>query len=170
MDHIIIEFKARCDEHERIRAILRQKDARYVGNDHQIDTYFQVPRGRLKLREGVIENALIFYSRPDVAGSKQSDVTLSRVEPGSDIRNVLSRALDVLITVDKRREIYFVGNVKIHLDEVAGLGRFIEVEAIGSAEQKEQLQRQCDEFLSELGVEANHFEAGSYSDLLRQTS
>jgi adenylate cyclase class 2 len=170
MDHVIIEFKARCDDHARIRTILEQMNARFVGTDHQIDTYFRVPQGRLKLRQGKIENALIFYSRPNVAGAKQSDVTLSKVEPSSDLGKVLMQALGVLVAVDKRREIYFVENVKIHLDEVAGLGRFLEVEAIGSAGQKEQLQRQCDQFLRDFGVQQSDFESDSYSDLLLQKS
>jgi adenylate cyclase, class 2 len=166
MDHIIIEFKARCENHARIRSILKQKNAQLVGTDHQVDTYFRVPDGRLKLREGNIENSLIFYQRPNVAGSKQSNVTLSKVEPDSQLRMVLTAALGVLVTVDKKREIYFIDNVKIHLDEVARLGNFLEVEAIGRPEEKDHLQRQCDDFLHEFGVQQQDFEAGSYSDLL----
>ncbi|MGZ4788836.1 MAG: class IV adenylate cyclase, partial [Terriglobales bacterium] len=166
MQHAIIEFKARCSDHDRIRHLLRQKNARFIGADHQIDTYFRVAEGRLKLREGSIENALIFYSRPNTAGPKQSDVTMSVVPPGSDLRAVLARSLGVLVTVDKLREIYFVDNVKVHLDEVAGLGQFLEVEAIGSADQADHLREQCDYFLREFGVKPGDFIAGSYSDLL----
>lgn len=166
MNHVIIEFKALCGNHERIREKLKQKNARFAGTDHQIDTYFRAPRGRLKLREGNIENSLVFYFRPDAAGPKQSNVTMSAVPADSDIKEVLSQALGVMVAVDKRREIYFVENVKIHLDEVAGLGRFLEVEAIGSADEAEKLRRQCDDFLREFGVQQEDFVAESYSDLL----
>ena len=166
MQHSIVEFKARCSDHDRIRELLKQKNARFVGTDHQIDTYFRVDQGRLKLREGSIENSLIFYSRPNDAGPKQSDVTMTLVPSDSDLRAVLIKALGVLVAVDKRREIYFVENVKIHLDEVEGLGKFLEVEAIGSAEQVSALRQQCHAFLREFGVQEQDFVAGSYSDLL----
>lgn len=166
MQHTIIEFKARCTDPDRIRQILKQKNARFAGTDHQIDTYFRVPSGRLKLREGRIENSLIFYSRPNAAGPKQSDVTMSVVPPGSELKAVLINALNELVVVDKRREIYFVENVKVHLDEVAGLGSFLEVEAIGSSAETEKLRRQCNDFLRDFGVQRQHFVADSYSDLL----
>jgi predicted adenylyl cyclase CyaB len=170
MNHVIIEFKARCDNHNRVRSILRDRRARYVGADHQVDTYFHVPRGRLKLREGTIENSLIFYSRPDLTGLKQSDVTLAPLQPNTELRTVLAHALGVLVTVDKEREIYFVDNVKVHLDQVQGLGAFLEVEAIGALPEKEHLEQQCQEFLLAFGVREEDFVAGSYSDLLLESA
>jgi adenylate cyclase class 2 len=166
MEHAIVEFKAHCRDHDRIREILKSKNARFAGEDHQIDTYFRVHNGRLKLREGNIENSLIFYSRSNQAGPKQSAVTMSAVPAGSDMRVVLSKALGVLVTVDKRREIYFVENVKIHLDRVEQLGEFVEVEAIGSAAEAAKLQEQCDRFLFDFGVAEADLVAESYSDLL----
>jgi adenylate cyclase class 2 len=76
MSHIIIEIKAKCADHEPIRQILLEKGADFRGTDHQIDTYFKVPNGRLKLREGNIENTLIHYERENEEGPKQSNVTL----------------------------------------------------------------------------------------------
>ena len=169
MEHAIIEFKARCADHGRIREVLRKRDASFVGEDHQLDTYFRVPHGRLKLREGEIENALVFYSRPIQAGPKQSDVALAKVPAESDLRSVLEKALGVMVAVDKRREIYFVENVKIHLDRVTRLGEFVEVEAIGSAEEVEKLREQCDGFLREFGIKLEDLVEGSYSDLLMKS-
>ena len=166
MEHAIIEFKARCGDHARIREMLKQKNAKFVGEDHQVDTYFRVPTGRLKLREGDIENALVFYSRPNQAGPKQSDVALAKVPGNTDLRAVLEKALGVMVTVDKQREIYFIDNVKIHLDRVEGLGEFVEVEAIGSADEVAKLRGQCEAFLTEFGIGAEELEEGSYSDLL----
>ena len=170
VEHAIIEFKARCNNHNRVREILKAKNARFVGNDHQIDTYFCVPDGRLKIREGDIEHSLIFYSRPNHAGPKQSNVTMSAVPKQSDLRAVLSKALGVLVTVDKRREIYFVENVKIHLDQVDALGEFIEVEAIGTASNVEKLKAQCESFLRQFGVQRGDLIQGSYSDMLLNSS
>jgi predicted adenylyl cyclase CyaB len=165
MEHAIIEFKARCKDHARIREVLKSKNARFVGTDRQVDTYFRVPEGRLKLREGNIENSLIFYARPNQAGPKQSDVTMSTLPANHDVKGVLARSLGVLITVDKMREIYFVENVKIHLDRVEGLGLFVEVEAIGKTEESSKLRKQCEAFLAELRIAPSDLVEGSYSDL-----
>jgi adenylate cyclase class 2 len=170
MEHAIIEFKARCSNHTQIREILKNRNARFAGTDHQVDTYFRVPHGRLKLREGKIENSLVFYSRPNQAGPKQSDVTMAPVPPNSELRSVLAKALGVLVAVDKQREIYFLDNVKIHLDEVAGLGEFLEVEAIGTAAQVHELRQQCETFRREFGVNDSDLVDVSYSDLLLEQS
>jgi hypothetical protein len=63
MSHINIEIKARCNNPDKIRTILKSKAAKFKGIDHQIDTYFKVNSGRLKLREGNIENFLIFFQK-----------------------------------------------------------------------------------------------------------
>jgi adenylate cyclase class 2 len=166
MEHVIIEFKARCRDHEGIREILKSKNARFLGRDRQIDTYFRVPHGRLKLREGDIENALMFYERPDQAGPKQSDVTISPVTKDSDVKAVLAKALGVLAVVDKHREIYFIENVKVHLDRVEAVGDFVEVEAIGAANEVDKLRQQCEALQREFGTERADLVDGSYSDML----
>jgi len=123
--HLNVEIKARCRHPEKIREILEGRQARFVGLDQQVDTYFHVPHGRLKLREGNIENALIHYQRSDQAGPKNSEVQLYR--PGPNLKSILSAALGVKVVVDKRRQIYFIENVKFHLDEVPPLGTFVEI-------------------------------------------
>ncbi|MGD8415154.1 MAG: adenylate cyclase, partial [Candidatus Latescibacterota bacterium] len=90
--------------------------ARRVGLDQQIDTYFNVPAGRLKLRQGTIENNLILYHRPDVASPKRSDVRLYPTPDSEALRELLAEALGVRCVVDKRREIFFDGEVKLHVD------------------------------------------------------
>ena len=164
----IIEIKARCSEQEKIRDILKGEGAEFKGLDHQTDTYFRVPHGRLKLREGNIENNLIHYDRPDQEGPKQSSVLLYRSHPESSLKGILMKALGVLVVVEKKREIYFIDNIKFHIDTVARLGEFIEIEAIdedGSIG-KERLQDQCESYLKRFGVSDEDLIANSYSDLL----
>ena len=169
MTHQIIEIKARAASFERPRAVLQDRGARFVGRDHQVDTYFRVASGRLKLREGEIENALVQYHRDDDCGPKHSRVRLYRCEPGAPLKDLLVAALGVDVVVDKRREIHFVGNVKIHLDEVLGLGTFVEIEAIDDDGTRplETLRAQCEELMAAFGVHAADLVARSYSDLLR---
>ena len=166
--HINIEIKARSNNNNEIRKILTDRNARFVGTDHQIDTYFNVPTGRLKLREGNIENNLIHYCREDKAGPKQSEVNLYKSAPDSGLKQVLKRALGVLTVVDKRREIYFLENVKFHLDEVNGLGSFAEIEAIDTDGSigREKLLEQCNYYLQLFGINEVDLLKESYSDML----
>lgn len=163
-----VEIKARSTAHDRIRAILEGEQARFVGEDHQIDTYFHVPRGRLKLREGTIEHALIFYERTDSAGPKTSHVHLYRPAPDPALKALLTAALSVRVVVDKRRAIYFVENVKFHLDRVERLGTFVEIEAIDTDGTRGEaaLRAQCEHFLRLFEIEESDLVRRSYSDLL----
>lgn len=165
----IIEFKARCHDLGRVRQILTALEPKSVGTDKQVDTYFNVPNGRLKLRQGTIENNLIFYKRPDGAAPKQSDVRLYRPAASDDLIALLTEAFGVDVRVSKSREIYFVDNVKIHLDLVDGLGSFVEVEAIDSdgSLDTDYLSSQCDEYLTMFGISKEDLVSVSYSDLLR---
>ncbi|MFN8636062.1 MAG: class IV adenylate cyclase [Chloroflexota bacterium] len=190
MPHVNVEIKARCADLTRARATLLALGARLVGPDYQLDTYFQVPNGRLKLREGQIENNLIFYTRPDQDGPKRSDVILYGTRPGTDLKALLTAALGTLVAVEKRREIYFVEvsdvdvpgdpsaptrargqeNVKVHLDTVTGLGSFVEIEAIdldGSLGPA-LLEAQCRRLMARLNVQDADLEPASYSDLPRE--
>ena len=163
-----IEIKARCADPTRVRQFLLEKNARSVGTDHQIDTYYRVPKGRLKLRQGKIENALIHYDRPDQDGPKSSQVTLSPVADGETLRNLLANALGVWAVVDKQREIYFIRNAKFHIDTVSGLGGFVEIEVIdqdGSIGQ-EILEQDCRMYMEALGIQEQDLLSSSYSDML----
>lgn len=166
--HINFEFKARHKDIAQAEAALQQFNPLFIGEDHQIDTYFTVPNGRLKLREGNIEHALIFYQRSNVAGAKQSDVTLYQHQPDAALKQILTQSLGIKTVVDKRRKIYFIDNVKFHFDTVESLGSFVEVEAIdkdGSIG-LDKLKEQCRYYQQVLGVQETDFMAESYSDLL----
>jgi len=166
MKHIIFEFKARLRNEKHIRAVLKQQRAKSVGTDHQVDTYFCVPHGRLKVREGNIENALIFYERPNDHGARASTVQMLELPPENPVKPILTAALGVLTVVDKRREIYFVDNVKIHLDRVRGLGEFVEVEAISRTSSLTKVREQAGEFQRLFQIASEDFVGESYSDLM----
>jgi len=164
----LFEFKASVNDWVHLEQLLLTLNPVFKGTDLQEDTYFNVPYGRLKLREGSIENALIHYHRSDLARAKPSDVLLYRQKPDSDLKEILSKALGIKIVVKKSRKIYFINNVKFHFDKVKDLGNFIEVEAIdrdGSIG-IEKLEEQCDHFISLFGIKKESFIAESYSDIL----
>ena len=132
MSHLNVEIKARCLDTKAFERILRSLGANFHGVDHQLDTYFRVSQGRLKLREGNIENALIHYAREDDStGPKKSHVTLYQLgQRAPELKNILSNSIGILAVVDKRRKIFFIGNVKFHIDTVEHLGTFVEIEAM----------------------------------------
>ena len=167
MAHLNIEIKARCYNQEEIREILKSKGAEFKGIDNQIDTYFNVNNGRLKLRVGNIENSLIYYNRANKSGPKQSNVTLFKYDKKSSLKGLLVNSLGVLVVVDKQREIYFIDNVKFHLDKVEHLGNFVEIEAISNKYMgKEKLLKQCNEYMELFNIDKKDLIAESYSDML----
>ena len=170
MSHLNVEIKAKCANHENIRKVLKMSDADFKGIDHQIDTYFKVNFGRLKLREGQIENFLVYYDRENKVGPKESNVILFKNEPSSSLKEILIASSGVNIVVDKLREIYFIDNVKFHIDTVKDLGTFIEIEAIDTDGSigKEKLYDQCREYMKLLGVSEIDLISCSYSDLMKE--
>lgn len=168
MNWINIEIKARSANAAKIIQQLETLLADYKGEDHQIDTYFNTPTGRLKLRQGNIENALIHYNRSNQAGPKTSSITYYEPNKSEDLKQTLAAALGVLVVVDKKRKIFFIENVKFHVDEVQGLGSFVEIEAIDQTGDigKERLEEQCQYYMDFFGIKKADLVAVSYSDLL----
>jgi adenylate cyclase class 2 len=163
-----VEFKAKVVDTESFEQKLLSLHPEFRGLDHQVDTYFNVAQGRLKLREGNIENALIQYSRENIAGSKQSDVVLYQHQPDPALKEILTLQFGIKKIVDKKRKIYFVDNVKFHFDVVEGLGTFLEVEAIDNQGELtlEYLKSQCDYYKVFFGLQDADMMEGSYSDML----
>jgi len=165
-----IEFKARVNDTTVHEARLQTLAPRFAGEDLQKDTYYNVTTGRLKLREGNIENALIWYDRPDEAGAKQANILLYKHQPDESLKAILEKVHGIKVIVEKRRRIYFVENVKFHFDTVNGLGTFIEAEAIDQDGSIgiEKLKAQCDHYINFFGIRPEDYIRVSYSDLLLQ--
>jgi len=162
------EFKAKVDQLESFEQKLLTLNPRFEGLDHQVDTYFNTKEGRLKLREGNIENSLIHYQRSNSAKAKESKVILYRNVQDKALKQILELHLGVKVVVDKQRKIYFIDHIKFHFDEVKGLGTFLEVEAIdtdGSKDPKD-LESQCQHYFRFFQLTKDQLITHSYSDLL----
>ena len=168
MRHINVEIKAKCFHPEMVEAFLFAHNAKFVGLDVQEDAYFNISTGRLKLRKGDIENNLIFYNRSNQAGPKNSYFDLVKIEDAKGLKDVLEKSCGIKMVVRKRREIYYIDNVKFHIDDVPGLGSFVEIEAgnILANKTETELLEQCNFYLKEFGVKKEDLVAESYSDLL----
>ena len=134
----------------------------------QHDTFFNVARGRLKLRrldDGT--GQLIFYERDDTTGPKTSAYSTSPCPDAAAMEALLARALGVRGVVDKRRELFMIGRTRVHLDDVRGLGHFLELEVVlGESEPAADGEREAHDLLVKLAVPASALLAPAYIDLL----
>lgn len=168
MAHINFEFKARVRDITEAEKKLLQLAPLFMGEDYQKDTYYNARHGRLKLREGIIENALIYYERENLGAAKQSNVILYIHKPDEQLKMILDKVHGIKVIVVKKRKIYYNSNVKIHFDEVEQLGSFIEVEAIDKEGviDIEILKKQCYFFADFFGISSDNYISHSYSDML----
>ena len=163
-----VEIKARIDSVEallpRARA-LADGDAESIEQD---DTFFACARGRLKLRDfGDGRGELIHYERADDGGPKVSDYVRAPTSDAAALREALSRAHAVIGRVRKIRLLLRVGQTRVHLDRVDGLGDFMELEVVLRPEQSaEDGAAIADALVARLGVPASQRLAGAYLDLL----
>ena len=163
-----VEVKARIDSIEsllpRARALA---DGPHVLIE-QDDTFFFCARGRLKLRDfGDGTGELIHYERPDTAGPKLSDYVRAPTVDPATLREALTRAQEQIGRVRKTRWLLLAGQTRIHLDRVAGLGDFIELEVMLRENQTEaEGSAIAEALLGQLGIHAKRCLAGSYFDLL----
>jgi len=162
----LIELKARASSLEPARGRVAAMGARYVGTHRQRDTYFNVPGGRLKLREveGEALSKLIYYERENVSEPKKSDVLLHDALGLKSLKAILEKALGTKVVIEKTREIYRQVGTQIHLDTVDGLGTFIEFEREMRDPPADRVV--LDELMVALGIEEGDLIEGSYSDLM----
>ena len=139
----------------------------------QRDTFFNSPHGRLKLREIAAGDAaagraeLIFYDRADVAAARQSDYEIAPVADPSATGALLARALGVLQVVEKTRLLFLVGQTRVHLDAVAGLGDFLELEVVLRPGQSAAEGRAiATELMQRLGIRPEDLVDRAYADML----
>ncbi|PFH10517.1 putative adenylyl cyclase CyaB [Collimonas sp. PA-H2] len=163
-----IEIKARVDSIEALAAI-----ATALGSDgpyhiEQNDTFFSCATGRLKLRsftDGTGE--LIYYSRADLQGPKESFYVISPTAAPDTLRECLTLACGQTGRVRKLRTLFLSGRSRIHLDQVAGLGNFMEIEVmLADHEAPAAGMQEAHELMSRLGIRAAQLIEGAYIDLL----
>lgn len=163
-----IEIKA----HARDFADLRRRAGRLSDTPVQVivqeDTFFNSPQGRLKLRRLAPDSGqLIYYQRSDQAGPKRSDYHLFQTDDPENLKRVLALAYGVRGVVKKTRYLYLVGQTRLHLDDVDGLGQFVELEVVIRGDQTDaQAQAVAEDLMSRLGVRPDDLLEGAYMDMI----
>jgi predicted adenylyl cyclase CyaB len=165
-----IELKAQCADLGRAEAVCRDLGARRAWTRHQVDTYFDVPDGRLKLRvESPGGATLISYQREDTARPRECVYSLTHIDDPQDVLTSLVAKHGVRVRVCKTRTLYLLGHLRIHLDDVDDLGTFIEFEAVMAPEDRDtDVHRRLGQLLSQFAVSREHILGASYADLLER--
>jgi predicted adenylyl cyclase CyaB len=135
----------------------------------QVDTFFRCTRGRCKLRRfSAVAGELIHYERPDDPGPKASSYLLVPTTEPDRLRDLLAAAYGEIGIVRKHRTVWLVGRTRVHLDEVEGLGTFVELEVVlDDAEPAEQGVAEAHRLMAALGIGREQLVAGAYIDLLQ---
>ncbi len=163
-----VEIKARIADRGAVRRLIQQVATERVGQQKQTDTYFHCRVGRLKLREIVGHPAqLIWYDRPDADEPKESRYYLIEISDPEALRAALTAGLGVRTVVRKRREIYLYRFVRIHLDQVDGLGEFLELEGVlGPDVDLLEAERVVADLMERLDIARESLVEGSYGEML----
>lgn len=163
-----IEIKARLTEPSKARAIASRLSGVEPEHIQQHDVFFQSQAGRLKLRmfpDGSGE--LIQYDRPDTPSIRLSDYRIARTPDAAALLDILSRATAVVGEVRKHRLLYRVGQTRVHIDQVEGLGDFVELEVVLRPDQERaEGTRIADQLLDALEIDRTRLLGGAYVDLL----
>ncbi len=160
-----LEYKARIDDPKPLMAKARSLGFDLWGDLRQTDTYFVTPRGRLKLRETAgFQAELIFYERDEEGADRASDYEVAHSNEPDALRGVLASALGVQATVRKRRTLLVLDGTRVHLDNVEGLGAFMEIEAPVQDDDAAARER-LNWLLGELGLNWDDCIRASYLDL-----
>jgi len=166
-----IEIKAHVRDFDEIRRRAEKLSNTPVEVIPQVDTFFNTSHGRLKLRVLAEDKGqLIYYNRPDQEGPKRSDYHLSLNSDPENLKQVLELAYGIRGVVRKTRYLYIVDQTRVHLDDVEGLGQFMELEVVmreGQSDAEGQLI--AEGLMAALGVERNDLLEGAYMDLLESS-
>jgi adenylate cyclase len=165
-----IEIKARVSDFDEIRRRAEKLSDTPVEVIPQEDTFFNTATGRLKLRILAQDKGqLIYYTRPDQEGPKRSDYHISLTSDPENLKRVLELAYGIRGVVRKIRYLYLVGPTRVHLDDVEGLGQFMELEVVmGSGQSDAEGQAIAEGLMEVLGVGRNDLLEGAYLDLLEK--
>jgi homotetrameric cytidine deaminase len=170
-----VELKARDPDPARTLKRALALGAERIGEIRQRDTYFSGARGRLKLREQDTDgpplfDELIEYSRPDSTDARTSTYRRVPVADAAPLREALDAAYGADVSVTKRRQLLLWEGVRIHLDDVDGLGTFLELEALADPDSSDlgAEHAKVERLRAELEIEDASLIARSYADLVRE--
>jgi predicted adenylyl cyclase CyaB len=171
-------YGAAVPENVELKAVLRNRKSAEAAaarlSDHgpeiiqQQDFFFNCEGARLKLRVFSADRGeLIRYERTDAAEARHSSYAIARTSDPQALLEILTATLGITGVVKKTRTLYLIGQTRVHLDEVEGLGEFLELEVVLRPGQSEIEGKEiADNLLAEFGIDQRQLVAEAYIDLL----
>jgi predicted adenylyl cyclase CyaB len=167
-----VEIKARVRDMDPLRAAAENIATENPVVLHQHDVFYRVECGRLKLRrfpDGPAE--LIRYQRPDASGPKTSDYDIFRTDDGQGLHDLLAASLGIRGEVIKKRTLVVAGRTRIHLDEVEGLGDYMELEVVLEDDEEDTVgEAETRDLMKKLGIGPGDLVTGAYIDMMERAS
>ncbi len=156
------EVKVKVEDLERVKTLLRELGAEEKGLRKEVDVYFRHPCRdfratdealRLRLSGGRAE---LTYKGPKISRDIKAREEITVEIREEDVEKLISLLENLgfkrFAEVRKTRERYELGDFKVCLDSVEGLGDFIEVELKAPGESLESATKKLREFLVKLGI------------------
>ena len=161
-----IEIKTRIVDWVQLMTRLEELDAEFRWKRNQRDVFFDVPKGYLKLRHVEGEPAeLIAYVREAGSHPRASDYDIARTHDGAMLEKALTRSLGIRGVVEKTRRLYVWRHTRIHLDDVVGLGKFLELEGVARDIDKHEARAEVDHVVAALDLDPAHYLDRPYLEL-----
>ncbi len=166
-----IEIKAKIRDYEKIKILIEDLCGIPIQTEHQEDTFFNTQNGRLKLRKSDNQSEIIYYNRPNSFEPKQSNIAISFTENPDTLKSVLSKSLGICGVVNKKRILYKYAQTRIHLDDVKGLGKFIELEVVLKSNQTSiDGETIAYKLMDKFGIQKTDLIDVAYIDLIETTT
>jgi predicted adenylyl cyclase CyaB len=166
-----IEVKARVSD---VRLLLKNIAALGAKGPEilvQTDTFYNCPHGRMKLRECQGKSSeMVVYLRPDVKGAKTCDYARFPVSDPAHAKTILKASHGVLGVLEKKRQLYLIENTRIHVDEVKGLGNFMELEVVLKNQTQAEGVEIAEKLMAQLGISKEDLISNAYIDMLQATA
>ena len=165
-----IEIKARVHDFAGLQKRAEQLSDFPCRVIPQEDTFFNCPHGRIKLRElNPQHGQLVYYVRQDITGPKHSDYKIFETNDPASLKLILTEAFGIRGVITKVRHLYLAGQTRIHLDDVKGLGKFLELEVVLRPEQNDaDGQAIAENLMQRLGIQQVDLIDTAYMDMLEK--
>jgi adenylate cyclase class 2 len=160
-----LEIKIPVKNFKKLIAIIEKKGGQKIYSSRQIDIYYKLNNGRLKIRNSSGEKSIIYYKRIEDGSERWSDFETIKVDKPDKWIKLFDKFLERLTVVDKHRTLYHLYNTRIHFDKVKGLGNFVELET-KVVKGKQKARKEFQKILELLKLNPEKQILNSYSDLI----
>ncbi|KAI1718409.1 CYTH domain-containing protein [Ditylenchus destructor] len=163
-----VTLKARVDDVEQMESAIFHLTESMGYLRFSQDIYFDVPFGQMKLRikqPGQDRGELISYKQTNNIGPNFSESRVTEVHGVQRLRNTLALSLTELGTISKKRRIYVKENIHVNLDEVEGLGCFLDIDIHSNGRKTEEVLKQAEAVQQTLCIQNSQLIPFSYFEL-----